>query len=86
TGVVGAYEGDTQLGNVNEALDVEILDESINLVKPTFMSTADSMLEETEGLLVAVKGTVTRIDTEKGNIFVNDGSGEARVFINGYIL
>ena len=85
TGVVGAYEGDTQLGNVNEALDVEILDESINLVKPTFMSTADSMLEETEGLLVAVKGTVTRIDTEKGNIFVNDGSGEARVFINGYI-
>lgn len=85
TGVVGAYEGDTQLGNVNEALDVEIIDEAIKLVNPTVMSTAKSMLEETEGLLVAVEGKVTRIDTEKGNIFVNDGSGEARVFINGYI-
>ena len=85
TGIVGAYEGDTQLGNVNELYDVEIIDESINLVNPTLMSTADSMLEANEGLLVAVQGTVVDINKEKGNIYVNDGSGIARVFINGYI-
>lgn len=85
TGVVGAYEGDTQLGNVNELYDVEIIDENINLVDPMLMSTANSMLEENEGLLVAIQGTVVDINKEKGNIYVNDGSGVSRVFINGYI-
>ena len=41
------------------------------------------MLEEMEGLLVKVSGTVTRIEGQ--NIYVDDGSGESRVYTEGYI-
>ena len=60
-----------------------IIDENINLVEPTNLSTKDSMLEEMEGLLVKVSGTVTRIEGQ--NIYVDDGSGESRVYTEGYI-
>ena len=63
--------------------DLEIIDENINLVEPTNLSTKDSMLEEMEGLLVKVSGTVTRIEGQ--NIYVDDGSGESRVYTEGYI-
>ena len=85
TGIVGSYEGDTQLGEVQELTDVEIIDQSIQLVDPTNLSTADSMLEKYEGLLVRVQGTVQSIDAASGKIIVNDGSGDARVHIQGYI-
>lgn len=55
TGIVGSYEGDTQLGEVQELTDVEIIDQSIQLVDPTNLSTADSMLEKYEGLLVRAR-------------------------------
>ena len=41
------------------------------------------MLEEKEGLLVKVEGKVTKIEGQ--NIFVNDGSGEARIYVEGYV-
>ena len=85
TGVVGSYEGDTQLGEVQELTDVEIIDESINLVEPTKLTAAQTMLEEYEGLLVSTQGVVQSIDTQAGNIIISDESGEARVHINGYI-
>ena len=85
TGVVGSYEGDTQLGEVQELTDVEIIDESINLVEPTKLTAAQTMLEEYEGLLVSTQGVVKSIDTQAGNIIISDESGEARVHINGYI-
>lgn len=83
TGKVSSYLGDAQIALTNELDDLEIIDESINLVEPINLSTADSMLEEKEGLLVQVSGEVTRIDGQ--NIYVNDGSGESRVYIEGYI-
>ncbi|MDY3362136.1 MAG: CehA/McbA family metallohydrolase [Clostridium celatum] len=83
TGKVSSYLGDAQIALNNESYDLEIIDENINLVAPTKLSTADSMLEEKEGLLVQVSGTVTRIEGQ--NIYVNDGSGESRVYTEGYI-
>ena len=83
TGKVSSYLGDAQIALTNELYDLEIIDESINLVEPTKLSTADSMLEEKEGLLVQVSGEVTRIEGQ--NIYVNDGTGESRVYIEGYI-
>ena len=85
TGVVGSYEGDTQLGEVQELTDVEIIDESINLIEPTKLTAAQTMLEEYEGLLVSTQGVVKSIDTQAGNIIISDESGEARVHINVYI-
>ena len=83
TGRVSSYLGDAQVALNNEMYDLEIIDESINLVAPTELTTNDSMLEEKEGLLVKVTGEVTRIEGQ--NIYVNDGTGEARVYIEGYI-
>ena len=82
-GRVSSYLNDAQIALKNENLDVEIIDESINLVEAIKLSTKDSMLEEKEGLLVKVEGKVARIEGQ--NIFVNDGSGEARVYVEGYI-
>lgn len=82
-GKVSSYLGDAQIALTNEVYDLEIIDESINLVEPTKLSTGDSMLEEKEGLLVQVSGKVTRIEGQ--NIYVNDGTGEARVYTEGYI-
>ncbi|MBE6054716.1 MAG: LPXTG cell wall anchor domain-containing protein [Clostridium sartagoforme] len=83
TGKVSSYLGDAQVALNNELNDVEIIDEGINLVEPKLMTTYDSMLESNEGWLVKVKGNVTRIEGQ--SIFVNDGSGEARVYVEGYI-
>lgn len=82
-GTVDDYLGDTELALSNEFTDVTIIDESINEIDPTKLSTADSMLESNEGLLVKIEGTVTRMEGQ--NIFINDGSGEARVYVEGYI-
>ncbi|GAA0087027.1 hypothetical protein UT300007_34680 [Clostridium sp. CTA-7] len=82
-GKVSSYLGDAQVALKNESLGLQIIDENINLVEPTKLSTKDSMLEEKEGLLVKVEGKVTRIDGQ--NIFVNDGTGESRVYVEGYI-
>ena len=83
TGFVDEYQGDTELQIVNEAKDLLIIDEAINIVEPMLISAKDSMLEENEGLLVKVQGTVTRM--EEGNLYINDGTGEARVYVEGYI-
>ena len=83
TGRVSSYLGDAQIAVGNETNDLEIIDDTINLVEPTKLSTKDSMLEAKEGLLVKVEGKITRIDGQ--NIYVNDGTGEARVYTEGYI-
>ena len=84
-GTVGAYEGEIQMAIGNEVDDLEIIDTNINPITPTKMTTNDSMLVENQGKLTEVVGTVTRMDREKGNVYVNDGTGEARVYLNGYI-
>ncbi|MGL5086631.1 MAG: metallophosphoesterase, partial [Clostridium sp.] len=83
TGKVSSYLGDGQIAIQNESTDLEILDSNINLVAPAKLSTKDAMLEEKEGLLVKVEGKVTRIQGQ--DIVVNDGSGESRVYTEGYI-
>ncbi len=82
-GKVSSYLNDAQVAIKNESTDVKIIDENINLINPNKLSTKDSMLEEKEGLLVKVEGKVTRIEGQ--NIFVDDGSGEARVYVEGYV-
>ncbi len=87
SGTVGVYEGDTQLGDVMETTDVKIVDETINLVEPTVMTTAETMLEENEGLLVQTTGVITKIgERTSGEIYINDDSGEARIYVDGYIV
>ena len=82
-GIVDEYLGDTELMLTNEFTDVTIIDKSINPIDPIKLSTADSMLESNEGLLVQIEGTVSKIEGQ--NIYVNDGSGLARAYVEGYI-
>ncbi|VYT91198.1 DUF5011 domain-containing protein [Clostridium tertium] len=82
-GKVSSYLNDAQIAIKNEYDDVKIIDETINLVEPIKLTTKDSMLEEKEGLLVKVEGKVTRIEGQ--SVFVNDGSGESRVYVEGYV-
>lgn len=83
TGWVDQYDGDTELQVSNEDTDVEITDSTIELAEPVTMSTAESMLEENEGWLVKTQGIVTGITDN--TLYLNDGSGEARIYVNGYI-
>lgn len=84
-GTVGVFEGETQIVIEDEAQDVEIIDENINEILPTKMTTVDAMLDENQGKLIQIAGTVTKIDREKGNLYISDGSGEARVYLDRYI-
>ncbi|WP_252250083.1 CehA/McbA family metallohydrolase [Clostridium sp. ZBS13] len=93
TGVVDAYQGELEIsladrnagpvsGNI-EAKNVQILDENIVDVKPVELSTKDSMLPSNGGKLVKVQGKVVRMD--KQNLYIDDGSGVSRVYVEGYI-
>jgi uncharacterized repeat protein (TIGR01451 family) len=81
-GTVGIYNGDTEI-EFFEAEMVQVLDPPIAEVAPILMSTYQASLEENQGWLMMVIGTVT---AKIGNdtIFVDDGSGPVRVFLDGY--
>ncbi|HAZ36661.1 MAG TPA: DNA-binding protein [Clostridiaceae bacterium] len=84
-GTVSQYENDSQIALKDETNDVIILDSNVKPVEPKIMSTKDSMLEKNEGWLVKVQGKVKRIDNEKNSLYIDDGTGGARVYLNGYI-
>lgn len=83
SGIVDEYQGDAEIQIENEDYDVEIIDSTPSVTEPKLMTTNDSMLEENEGWLLKVVGKVTKMDTQ--NIYVNDGTGEARIYVEGYI-
>lgn len=85
-GEVEQYQGDVELEIENENTDVVVLDDAIQLVEPKVMTTGKSMLEKNEGWLVKIQGTVTKMVTEGDNaLYLDDGTGEARVLLQGYI-
>ncbi|OJU09015.1 MAG: hypothetical protein BGN88_07130 [Clostridiales bacterium 43-6] len=82
-GTVGEYEGDFQIQVKNEATDIATVDSKIKLVQPKTFTTAQSMLTSNEGWLVQTTGVVKKItDTA---LFIDDDSGFARIFVNGYV-
>jgi len=83
TGKVGQYQDDSQLALTDESKQVEITNATISLVDAKIMSTKLSMEEASEGWLVKIQGKVTRIEGQ--NMFIDDGTGEARAYLEGYI-
>ncbi|MGL5548199.1 MAG: CehA/McbA family metallohydrolase, partial [Culicoidibacterales bacterium] len=84
TGYSDVYDGDIEISILDETKDIEILDATLNPVEPTVLSTAETMnYKHNGGLLVTTVGTVTRIEGQ--SLYVNDGTGEARIFLDGYI-
>ena len=84
-GKITHYQGEVEL----TVSKTTILDEGINKLAPTTLATNDSMLATNTGLLVKTQGVVSNINKDiDGTInqfTIDDGSGPAIVFINGYI-
>ena len=78
-GTVDEYLGDKEL-RIDKII---VTDTAINPVEPTKVSTKDAMDSKNGGMLLRVEGIVTRMDNQ--NIYLDDGSGEARAFVDGYI-
>ncbi|MGH4120566.1 cell wall-binding repeat-containing protein [Clostridium sp.] len=84
-GKVSHYEGEIQLA----VSKFTIIDENINKFAPTTLATKASMLASNTGLLVKTEGVVSDISKDTDGTInqftINDGTGPAIVFINGYI-
>lgn len=83
TGRVSSKFGNAQIKLQDENYDLQIIDERINLILPIEFSTFDSMQEKNEGMLVKTIGKV--ISIVENIIYINDGSGEAVVYIDNFI-
>lgn len=84
TGKLSAYQGETQL----LVSKVSLLDSTIAPVEPTILSTQASMQPENTGLLIKTSGRVTQVtkeDSTLNQVTIDDGTGPAIVYINGYI-
>ncbi len=81
-GTVGIYNGDTEI-EFFEAEMVQVIDPGTGEPLPLPMNTYQASLEESQGWLSVITGTVTT-KTGVDNIFVDDGSGPVRVFLDGY--
>lgn len=84
-GKITHYQGEVEL----TVSKITVLDSSINKVTPTTLTTDASMSSANTGLLVKTQGVVSAVykDTDGtiNQFTINDGSGPAVVFINGYI-
>jgi len=81
-GTIGIYNGDTEI-EFFEAEMVQVIGPSTGEPAPTPLTTLQATLETNEGSLVEVNGFVTA-KSGTDTIFVNDGSGLVRVFLDGY--
>ena len=81
-GTVGIYNGDTEI-EFFEAEMVQVITPTLGEPTPLPMNTYQASLEESQGWLSVITGTVTTkvgVDT----IFVDDGTGPVRIFLDGY--
>ncbi|QHW33951.1 hypothetical protein GZH47_26240 [Paenibacillus rhizovicinus] len=85
TGKITHYQGEVEL----TVSKITVLDPSIHKLAPTTLTTSASMSSANTGLLVKTEGVVSDIykDTDGtiNQFTIDDGSGPAIVFINGYI-
>ena len=87
TGVLGSYNGEREIV-VSSIEAVEGHEECV--IEPVELSAADAMSPDWTGTLIKVEGRVESVgyssDGALETIMVNDGTGTARVFIDGYIM
>lgn len=85
TGVLSSYQGEQQLA----VSSVRIMDTAIQPEAPQVLTTAEAMAPANTGKLIQTSGIVKRVVAEPNGtvneITINDGTGEAIVYINAYI-
>ena len=88
-GAITYYNGEIEL-NISDIYGgyIEIIEETKAPVAPQEVTCADAMLDANIGLLMQVEGKVTRVHEVAGvidRIYVEDETGVACIYINGYI-
>ncbi len=81
-GTIGIYNGDTEI-EFFEAEMVLVISPSTGEPTPLQMTTHQASLEENQGWLAAVNARVIN-KVGDDTLFVNDGSGPVRIFLDGY--
>ncbi len=90
-GTVDVYQGDTEI-QFFESEQVQVLTPTC-VLSPTLavtgsvplpLRTISATLEAYEGWLAVVSGTVTAVSGDRSAIWVDDGSGPVRAFLDGY--
>ncbi len=90
-GTVDVYQGDTEI-QFFESEQVQVLTLTCVLSPalavtgsiPLPLRTVSATLEAYEGWLAVVTGTVTAVSADRSAIWVDDGSGPVRAFLDGY--
>jgi hypothetical protein len=80
-GTIGIYDGDTE-AEFFEAEQVQILTPTGSVPAPLPFSTHDAALEQNQGWLTQITGTVKSKGADY--VMVDDGSGPVRAFLDGY--
>ncbi|HWT74389.1 MAG TPA: InlB B-repeat-containing protein [Mobilitalea sp.] len=84
-GKISHFQGEVEL----TVTKFTILDQTINKIEPATVSTSVSMNPSNTGALVKTSGVVSNVlkdvDGTINQFTINDGSGSAIIFINGYI-
>ena len=81
-GTVGIYQGDTEI-EFFEAEQVQVITPTDHIdPAPLPFTTYQAALEQNQGWLAQITGTVTARGPEY--VIVNDGSGPVRAFLDGY--
>lgn len=81
-GTIDSYNGDTEI-EFFEAEMVQVIGSSTGEPLPAPMSTHQAALEDSQGWLAVITGTVMS-KSGADTLIVNDGSGAVRVFLDGY--
>jgi len=81
-GFVDEYAGDVEIQLDSEQMGIVVLNTPVKSVQPRNFATKD-ITKANMGWLAQIQGKVVRMDDQ--NLYVNDGTGEARIFVEGYI-
>ncbi len=80
-GTISTYQGDTEI-QFFEAEQVQIITPTGSVPAPMPFSTHDAALEQNQGWLTQITGTVKSKGADY--VMVDDGSGPVRAFLDGY--
>ena len=78
-GTVDEYQGDLEL----RVIEYSVTDSLLNPITPELVQTKAAMDSKNGGKLLEIEGIVISMDSQ--NLYIDDGSGAARVFLDGYI-
>ncbi len=85
TGTLLYFEGELELSYDDWGVQIMKSGPTGREIPPTLLSTADAMLEPHQGNLITTLGEVTEIDHALGTVIIDDGSGPALMYIDGYL-